>query len=775
MARLVQTWSLYLLLVVIALRPLIAEGYRSSRSGISAALAEVTDPLPAATLVLDAVILLAAVGWLLARLPGGAARYRRCGIEAGAVLVVLAGAVSCCVAGDKRAAINATVDWLCLPLLTVVLAQLLREPGRIRVTLCVVLASAAAQAAECFNQVLDTFPETERLYEAGKEDFWASANVELDSPQVALYERRLYGREATGFLAHSNVAGAYLVMTGLAALGLACARLRASNGVPGKALAAGVAVLGCVMLVAVTLTGSKGAMSAGVAVLVLWAVRLIFSQRLHIRRRTVLIGAWGLVAVATGVVVGLGLARGGLPGSSLDFRWQYWTTSWPLFADHWTTGVGRENFGAHYLQYKTIGRPEEVANPHNFLVAAATEWGLLGAVGVVLMLISGVVAATRTRWGEHYDRQPTGRSLLAWGVAVGTAVFAARLFLLGSDQPAYLLYATSIPLVVWGAAFAVCAGAADGQGRHLPSLATGVSFGLLAFLLQDTINFAAFVPGAATTFFALLGVSIADGPGPPEHTGGRVQSSELPVAGARPSTRNSHLATRTHQGGERTFARYLPAVMAIGVLIAYFGWVLVPVARAGFAIRRARASAGVVGPGPYDVQTAYVKYLRAAEADPLDPTPRAEAAAYLIGYAATTPTPLPVLDRALELIDAAIERSPYSTSLHRQKLQMCRRAQALTGRMDYLNAAIQPARRVVELYPQSPDAHADLGATLLDVGRANDDRALLRQAADHLGEALQLDDARPAWEELRRMPPRERERIRTLLAEAAASVGATQP
>ena len=758
MTRHLERLSLYLLLVVIALRPLIGESYHSSRTGISAALTAISDPQPATTLAIDAVIILAAVCWLFARALARAKSYRRCGIEWGALLVTLAGIVSCCAAGNKRAAVNATVDWLCLPLLTIVLVQVLRHRWQVRLTLCVILASAAAQAGECFNQVFDTFPETERMYVQNKAAFWAAAGVEFDAPQVALYERRLHGREATGFGAHSNVTGAFLMMTGLAALALTWSRWRSPRVPLRRVLAVGALLLGGAIFAAADYTRSKGALVAGTIALVLWALRVIFGYWFEANRRKALLIGWGLVVLAALGTVGHGLTRGGLPGSSLDFRWQYWTTSWRLFAGHWATGVGRENFGLHYLEHKTIESPEEITNPHNFLVSAATEWGVLGAIGVAVMLIGGSVAATR--WSPRRENDPAerGGSPLAWGVAVGAVAFSIRVFLLGSDQTAYLLYATAVPLIVWATAYVVCCADSNRlssySGTSLRQLAAGLNFGLLAFLLQDVINFAMFVPGAATTFFALLGVSIGDwGLEVGDHTGA--------------------LSWRS-KGGGRSVTRWLLPVGGVVVLVAYTFLVLSPVARAGKAIATARAWADRVVRGPYEIQPAYAAYQAAAEADPLDPTPRAEAAAFLIGYAETTPRPAEALTRAFELIEAAIERNPHSTPLHRQKLHMCQRAFGLTLGQHYLQAAVAPARRVVELYPQSPNAQADLGTALLDAGRDSGDASLLSQAVTHLTRALELDDARPGWEKLRRMPTRRREQIQARINEASGLLGATR-
>ena len=93
LARHLERLSLYVLLVVVALRPLIGETYHTAQTSLSAALSEVTGPMPVRTLAIDATIVAAALLWLVARARGNPGRYRHCGIEWGAVLVALGAAL----------------------------------------------------------------------------------------------------------------------------------------------------------------------------------------------------------------------------------------------------------------------------------------------------------------------------------------------------------------------------------------------------------------------------------------------------------------------------------------------------------------------------------------------------------------------------------------------------------------------------------------------------------------------------------------------------------
>jgi len=740
--RIVETGCLLLLLVVVGLRPLICETYTSARSPLTATLGTLEDPQPATTLAFDAAILAVAAAWMVTRAVTPSHRWRRSGLEWGALLVLVAGAISCAVAGNKRLALNATVDWLTLPLLTLLLVQLLRTGWRVRLALAVILATAAVQAYECFNQVLYSFPQTEQFYEQHRDRIWAERGIEPDSAQVELYERRLYSREASGFLAHGNVTAGYLVAAALATAGLAWSRWRS-----GRVPAGLIGLVALAMAVAVGLTGSKGALAAGLIASAVWCLRNAAGGWIERHpRRTLRIG-WAVVLAAGLATVAHGWYHGSLPGSSLDFRWQYWTASSRMIADHALTGVGRENFGRHYLQYKPITSPEEVSNPHNFLVGATAEWGVVGLGGVVLMLIGGSIAATR---GPHdgLDTTPSPRSTaLCWGVVTGAVIFLARCFLLGTSDPNYLFVSTAIPLIVWAAVFALASpGRADaGHTRDLQRLAIGVNCALLAFLLQDTINFALSVPGAATTFFALLAIPIA-------------------LRQPAPAT------VSTPAGGLRTaLARWSPAAIACTALLLHVFLLLAPVARCAITLAWARAHASRPTPGPHRAQPVFAAYQGAASLDPLDPTPCAECAAWLFGFAEAAPDPENTLRAAIQQTDRAIARDPLGTSLHRQKLRICRRAYKVTGDTAHLAAAVNHARRVVDLYPQSPEAHADLGLSLLDVARHRPTSEQLAEARHHLQRTLDLDNARPTWEQIRRLPPRRRQQIQQAIEETTRS------
>ncbi len=761
--RAIETASLFALIVVTALRPLIGESYDPAGSPLTAALSGVSDPSPLRTLIFDVVILLAAAGWLTARALGAPRRYRRTGLEWGAALVVIAALVSCLVAGNKRLAINASIDWLCYPLLTIALVQLMHRPWQRRLVLAAVLASACAQSTQCFEQYFVGFDETWEHYQSIKEGFWARQGVDPDSAKIETFERRMRAREATGFMPHGSITGSYLVLCGMAAVGIALARWRRAVDSARWPLFMASGVAAAFIVAAAVLTRSLGAVIAGVVGIVLWLAVSVFRPWIDAHRRKVFLIGWIAVACGAVSVVGYGLRHDRLPGWSLTFRWQYWQASSDLIADHALTGVGRENFGRHYLHYKPIESPEEVANPHNLFVQAAAEWGLLGLIGVVTMLVGGsrvvclrprgcvdIPAATPEQdagivsRGLRAEWSPGRRTLLAWAVAIILVVIGIRVLLIRTGDPNFLYYAyyTSVTLglslLMGFAIFGIGWGKEDSQSDpSIGLVGAGIAIGLFTFALHDMISFATFVPATATTFFALLAVCIAE------------RSGDEPVIltrGARP--------------------RWIPPI-ALFAGIAVVAWTaVIPVARAGHFLKRARLAGREFAPTPVTGQVAYDYFQRAAEADSLDPTPYLERTRW---FMAGSTVPL-LRDEALRMavlsLDEAIKRDPYSIRLHRMRMQVFKIRAEASGSVEDRLAAIKAARRALELYPQDPAGVASLADRQLEAGEAASSSQLLEESVANFKRALKLDGERLTWEELHGFREGEREAIQSKIQRA---------
>jgi hypothetical protein len=750
-----ETGALLILLSLAVLRPLILETSDSALSSFDEAIRELDDPTPIRTLGFDLLILTAACLWLLGRGLGAVRRFRWTGIEFGVVLIALASIVSSIDAGQKRLAFNASFDWLCAPVAAIVLVQVLRAHWQRRLLLGAVLAAACVQTWECYEQY-ERFDDDWAYYQEIRERFWRDQGIELNSSRVDLFEQRMKAREAGGFFAHSNVAGSYLAMCGLTGVGVAIQRWRARKTQANIVLAL-LATLACLAMAgAIYLTGSRGAMLAAVIGLGLWGILTVFDPLVRRYRTKVLMAGWmGLGAAGVAVVI-YGLSRDSLPGASLTFRWQYWTASAQMIIDHPWAGVGRENFGRHYTQYKPIEAPEEIANPHNIFVHAAAEWGILGLVGMAAMLFGGSIMATRVSdrrsaaapsrnagsaatdvCSSSFEGSPRNTDFLLCAIVLLLVASAVRLPFTGVRDSVLIYYMSITGALAWVAGF-VAFGVrltdplvrCDAQGRSSAAV-KGASVGLFVFVLHDFINFAAFNPAACYTAFTLFAfVSSA-----------RYQADEPPLRGAR------------------GFLRWGPFVMGAGaavLLLVFF----VPAMRANRALERAREL-------PLEFAAEYLE--KACEADPLDPTPFAEKARLLAAIAQTSPNPRAIYATAAAAVEEAVRRDPFAVSLRRMQRRILADAAGNGGAQDDWAAAIAAAKKAVELYPTSPQDLIELADTQLRAGETLSSTKLLHEAIDNYNRALGLDSHRPDWEWLRRLRPHEVEEVERKIRRAEAS------
>lgn len=738
-----ETAAFFVLLMIVAMRPLISETYDSAVNLFAQRVGGFDVTTPATTAWFDLFIWLAATMAAAAAALGGR-RWRWTGVEVGAALMGVAAVISTVTTeGNRRLAVNASVDWLSALALLVVLANLCRDRLRIGLVLAVVIASGTASAAKCLMQVGVEYRETLEDYEQNKARYWGE--TPLDDPRVALYERRLRAAEATGFIAFSNAQGALLATAGFAAL--------AAGGAAAGGWRAVMWVVGAGLLATIWSTGSRGAMLAAAAGLGLWAV-LWRARPVIIRRwRAVLLGAWLLAGLAVAAVIVLGLATGELPGSSLAFRWNYWEVTARIVAERPWTGVGAGNFDAWYLRFKPIAFPEEIKDPHNFLLATLAQWGIPGLAGLLAALAGASYVAAKglagggDGGGETSACSPDTR-VRTWVMWVALGFVALRIWMLRGmlgtpggqasviyDLGTYGLFAwlPAMAMVTW--ATTRVSPCADERWR------AGLLAGVVVFLLVNTIDFSIFVPATLTPFAALAALLL--------------HAREGEAARATRAGRAGGAEQATQR--EARAARLAPVVVAAGGLLVVMVLVAAPVLSSSGWLAVARSS-----PGP-----AVDSFLHAADADPLDPTPLAE-----VAHRLESSRRADVLDDAISLVEGALQRDPAAMSLHRLRARLFESRYAHSRRPSDIEEAVRSARQVVALYPDSPDDRVDLAALLARAGKATRSEEWLKEARDHYVRALELDAARPGFDEVRRWPPRRRAEVEAAM-QAVSAAGPT--
>ncbi len=740
--RLLNNFSLVVLLATVGLRPLVSESFHTS-NGASELAAELHDPVTWHTLIINIAIF--GVSLLVAcrsRFVKGV-RIKRCGIEAGALLLLVASITACWNAAEQRPARLAAIDLLGALALTWSLVQLLEFQWQRLLTLSVILASGLINVAETFDQSFYTMRETQKQYEQDRESIWAEKGVALDSPQVTMFENRMRSREATGYFSHSNIFGGYMLLVLFAAIGMSLFALRIRPPDGGVGLMVTYAVFACAAGLAVYLSNGLGPLISGALMLVLLAVVLSrmnwWSKH---RGRVFLCSVWLVMFVAIGVAL-YGTTTNSLPGMSLDFRWQYWTASSQMFQDHWQTGVGPENFGDAYLQYKTIGNSEEVKNPHSPLVQFATEYGFLGLIGFVLLLAGGAKAYANTMIDADQEQgiqrnDAEGHSIVTPYVTILVFItlimFVCRHAMLPSQDSAFVAWSLIMAMPAWilvhGVGVLLAARtegfwAASGRSMALSRGMPAIGFGLAAFLLQDTINFAFFVPGSRTTLAAMFALAIA-----------RVSNAD---------ESNSPV----EQGKSRQEFAGLGVLLP---LVFVFGWSIyesTSVISAEKALREAR-NLHAAGRATESINE---QYLEARRLDSLDAEIPKEHARWLTRSAnngALTASQVSTdLANALDAINEAVKRAPTKHSFYRLKSQIHLLRHQI-GIASEATQAVEAMRTAITLYPSRPTSYIELADCLAEVATCE----ALKEALEHLRHAVDLDDERPQWEEVRRLSPR---------------------
>ncbi|MHC4440385.1 MAG: O-antigen ligase family protein, partial [Planctomycetota bacterium] len=333
------------------------------------------------------------------------------------------------------------------------------------------------------------------------------------------------------------------------------------------------------ILFSLGLTRSKGAMIGLFFAVTAFIVLLFFGDRLKAHKRLILIACLLLAIAGSAAIARYGLSHGRLPGGgSMLVRWQYWHAAAKMYADHVLTGVGPGNFADYYTQYKPAAALESVADPHNFPLSILTQYGPLGLLGFMVMLLLPLWKLTGPALAAVSEEpNPLRLTLRTHAIfflfAVSATLLLVRPILMPEtfaetlDVMIYVIVTMHVaPAAVFVIAFVLYAGPllkkrdtkSEIRNTHT-SLA--VFCAVLGVALHNLIDFAIFEPGVLTTFWALMACLIAVD----YHT----KSRRPVVVRARP------------------FVKVLIVTATLIASCVYFSFVFVPVAKSTTRIRKA--------------------------------------------------------------------------------------------------------------------------------------------------------------------------------------------
>lgn len=777
-ARFIDHAVLLVLLTLIPLRAVAGETHSFETPRLLRGLASF-GPSPATTFAIAALIV-ACAAWVFATGAWRGRRTRTTGLEAGGLMMLVASIIACGRAGQKHLALIGAADFLTIVLYAITLRQLLTSRWHVRLGLAVVLATAGMMAAKACYQKWIEWPATIKYYEEHRDELLGKASASSaatgsNAPPatreaIALsddatvqrreglihdYEARLRSGAMTGYFAHPNILGSCMAMLTLCCAGVAFTRWR--GGRRGAALAPTVLALACAgVLIGSQSKGAVVACAAAACSLVACRLALRVSQARHrdrlavsrqasttarIVRRTVVIG-WILAAVGASSLFAMLRADPGFLGLSMRYRAMYWEGAKAMANDVGSWGIGPDNFGRHFTRYKPVACPEEVDDPHNWLIKSFVEYGWLGATGLIALLIGGslkLAAPDDVKVRASGEQAPglndqerdllerNGGQTRRLNEHSVTMNLAAVLTLFGMAWVALIADApmdfTIVTLALGLAPFAIffVAGAIERMDitrfddGDMPLLAAGLGAGLFAFTTHAFIDLALFTPGAATMFFAVVAIALAarEADDRPDQT--------IDVDARRP-------APRLNRAQNRHRLMAIPAGAA-GVFIA--AWLLVLsflCHQYAYFLDWSRQDSGH---GTYGYREATKYYA-------LDGTAVEE----LLDVLSPRIASLADADEVLRLADELKRRDPFNAAVWHHRVAACSARFAHGGDVTDLRQAVAMQQKSVETYPTSPLRWLALGDLLERLADQTRDPADRRAAADALQQALDLDAQR---------------------------------
>ncbi|MBN1359996.1 MAG: O-antigen ligase family protein [Sedimentisphaerales bacterium] len=752
--RLPSCVLLGLYLCVLALRVT----YTESPTAQTAARIGLSDT--AYSLTLSGLLIFGFVFWLVWRICTDRFTYRFTGIEIGLAVFLVACLVSTAGASDKRLAISQVVILLGPILAALLVAQLLDSPLKIRLVLIIVGALAVVSAYQSAEQFLVSNQITIEQYEKAPETLLEPLGIEPGSFQQFLFEHRLYSRGIRGFFTTSNSAASFGTCAAFTAIALLASRwqaLRKRRERLGSviyillalvSIAAGLllnhsktaiallaskwqtlrqhwkevgpaayellalVLVAAIVIAGLLLTQSKGGILGFVLAGLLFALLLYRGKWLLAHRRS----AWALLALAMALsvaavwlAVSYGLKHGRLPGgNSMLVRWQYWVASVQMVQDHPLAGVGPGNFAENYLHYKPAAAPESVADPHSLPLSLLAQYGPLGLLGFLAMVLGPIIKSLRGAAPEH---EPSARQSPAKGPALATlAGMCAALLVLrpilipmpATDDVTVATYQIVALYVAPAAAFLIGflllaapmigpGGKRNGARSNLLPVALGCA--VFGVLVHNLIDFAIFEPGVWMTFWLLLACLVAL----------RSHQQELPSGGRTFPARSKAIAV----------------IVALALLAAFWHYAWRPAYDVGSRVQRAQRAAAM---GLFE--QAHRLYEAAFQADPLSSAPLSlRGSLYVQQYEEGSERRSRLLEEAAQSFRRAAQVSPADYRNY-EKLG------TVYTRLDRYEHAYEWYSRAIERYPGS--------------GRLRFERA---QAAERVSDALAaLADYRQAVE-----------------------------
>ncbi|MGA2172403.1 MAG: O-antigen ligase family protein [Sedimentisphaerales bacterium] len=349
------------------------------------------------SLSLSGVLIFAALLLLVAAIISGRFSYKISAMEIGLVILFTGITIATLNAPNKRAAITSALTLLAPLLMAILLAKLLNSHAKIRILLIVIIALGLVASWQSADQFITSNNIMLQQYQEDPNSILKPLGIQPGTLNQMLLEHRIYSKDVRASFTTSNSAGSFAILASFASIALFAELLKSRKTRPlpfGNLLLAGCLL--AVVLFGLIITRSKGAITAFLLAAAIFFL-LLRTKKPGLYKNLILTCCVLGVFVLIPFVAWYGLKFGRLPGgNSMLVRWQYWKASAQMFADHPLTGVGGGNFACIYHRYKPASAPETVSDPHCFILSLLTQYGPLGLLGFLIIVLAPLLRTSLT-------------------------------------------------------------------------------------------------------------------------------------------------------------------------------------------------------------------------------------------------------------------------------------------------------------------------------------------------------------------------------------------
>lgn len=660
---------------------------------------------------ISSLLIICAIIWFAVRLSVG--KYRMSGFEYGVLIFIIGCVISVIAASNRRAAITDSITILSAMLTAVVLSNLLGTIERKKILLYAIIAMGIANAYQCTDQFFSSNQFMIEQYESDPAEQLRALGIEPGSFQQMLYEHRLYSKDVKGFFTTGNSAGSLFVLAIFCTFAAFDFRVRFSekkNAI--KKLWLPIILL-FILFAGLLEAHSKGAIASLIGAAFLLLIAIKFGKILKRRLILTIIAVIVLIVICLISVIGYGVTHNTLPGgNSMLVRWQYWSATVKIIADHLMTGIGGGNFGEYYTRYKIPQALESVKDPHCFILSILSQYGIIGLAGFGIAAFYPIIKAciqnsTAAKSANNITAAAKAYGISAVLVLLVVRPLATRVDLAGNSINVILyvlgiMYA--VPAFCFGAALWLCA-------RTEKTLKTGQIFqpallcGIFAVLIHNLIDFAIFEPGIMTVLWASIAIVYSD-----------FRIENLPANASKPKKTSKLILT----------------VSAAALTAAIIWFCIIPAAKTAFKTEKAKqfSSRG-------EFQKATMLLNLASADDVLNPTPAALAGKTLLYKFEMNPNnPPEVLSQAESSLQTAIKRDRADFKNYENLAKVYETFAKINNNKErfWLEEAFPAIQQALDRYPSSAQMHVEFAKIARQLGKID-------LAIEHYKKAIEIEDA----------------------------------